>query len=122
MPTHTAFGCNACGNVDDDPKHQHVLADGTSVLHHHDCGALLDPPCGICAVIHAEAPKTGKKMVTGQAMRDHLTKLPPRKWTQHQDGTFTYEDGTVVDGQAVFESDKRGRTFENVEVAVGEDA
>lgn len=41
--------CLACGARDDHPRCQTVLPDGSSAFFHHDCHALMDPPCPSCA-------------------------------------------------------------------------
>jgi hypothetical protein len=40
--------CVVCGQRDDHPRCQTVFPDGSSAYHHHDCGALLEPPCPSC--------------------------------------------------------------------------
>lgn len=99
MAQHIAFACLACGQVDDDPKHVIAMTADTEVRHHHDCGALMNPPCPVCTILTGEAPVQPSKIkgaphvpVTGQAMRDHLLSLPPRAWTHHPDGSVTYTD------------------------------
>lgn len=90
--------CMLCQQRDDHPKHQIAVSRDISIYHHHDCGALASPACGVCVVLAGEAPKkngppgAGKVPVTGEEMRKHLIGLPPRAWTHHPDGSVTYED------------------------------
>lgn len=62
--------CVACGQVDDHPRCQTVLPDGSSLYFHHDCHALLDPPCPSCTWLVQH--KGGLK---GEDWRSHVIDL-----------------------------------------------
>lgn len=90
--------CVACGKFDDHPRCVTPLPDGSSVLHHHDCGALLDPPCPPCAWLaqhKGELKGTewrGHVMDMHQAMPPEQLELPP--W--ERDVVTSHVDGQVA--------------------------
>lgn len=59
--------CTDCGQVDLDPRHQQVLADGAEAYHHLDCGARRNPPCDQCA-----PQLEGWDGTTGEGLRKHI--------------------------------------------------
>jgi hypothetical protein len=62
--------CVACGKYDDHPRCVVVLPDHSSAYFHHDCHALLDPPCPSCTWLVQH-----KGNLKGQDWRDHIGSL-----------------------------------------------
>lgn len=62
--------CIACGKHDDHPRCQVVLPDGSSAFYHHDCHALMDPPCPGCTWLVEH-----KGDLKGDAWREHVLDL-----------------------------------------------
>lgn len=72
--TNAVRPCIGCGQSDDHPRHEIVVADGqhTSVLWHMDCHAAAG--CEVCA-----DQIKGAKGAQGDKLRAHLVSLPAKE-------------------------------------------
>lgn len=62
--------CIVCLQVDDHPRDVVDIGNGAVAYHHHDCGALMNPPCPSCTWLVQH-----KGSLVGQDWADHVIDL-----------------------------------------------